>query len=162
MLQAGYHHANIVASQLRDGLPSRNDEVVAMLQQVVQSQVLPLDILEEEVGPFSHHANATTSESIQLEMLHILCQMQQDNYNNNNNNTNNTNNNNHNSHRFCKTPDDTNLSCHDKHDYCWTHSGCNNKSGECRVKAPGHKNNATLANHMGSSNVFCSTPTSEA
>ena len=32
VLQAGYYHTNMVASQLRDSLTSHNDEVVAMLQ----------------------------------------------------------------------------------------------------------------------------------
>ena len=41
MLQAGYHHANMVASQLRNSLITPNDKVVAILQQVVQGQALP-------------------------------------------------------------------------------------------------------------------------
>ena len=36
MLQAGYYHANMVASQLQESLSTRNNEVVAMLQQVIQ------------------------------------------------------------------------------------------------------------------------------
>ena len=37
MLQAEYHYANMMASQLRNCLTSLNNEVVAMLQQVIQS-----------------------------------------------------------------------------------------------------------------------------
>ena len=76
MLQAGYHHANMVASPLQDSLTTHNDEVVAMLQQVIQGQALSSDIPADETGPPSHQANVTTLDSIQLEMLRILRQMQ--------------------------------------------------------------------------------------
>ena len=36
--------------------------------------------------------------------------------------------------------------------YCWTHGLCSHSSNECRTKADGHKNNATLQNRLGGSN----------
>ena len=64
MLQEGYHHAKMVASELQDSLTTHNDKVVAMIQQVIQRQALPLDIPADETGPPSHQANATTLDSI--------------------------------------------------------------------------------------------------
>ncbi len=36
--------------------------------------------------------------------------------------------------------------------YCWTHGLCSHSSAECRTKADGHKNAATLQNCLGGSN----------
>ena len=54
-----------------------------------------------------------------------------------------------------KTPDDANFTRVDTTKYCHTHGACNHNSSECNRKAPGHRNNATLANRRGGSNAFC-------
>ena len=43
--------------------------------------------------------------------------------------------------------------------YCWTHGRCNHTSVDCESKAPGHKNEATMANKMGGSTYGCTTAT---
>ena len=35
--------------------------------------------------------------------------------------------------------------------YCWTHGLCHHHSKDCRTKADGHKDNATLDNRIGGS-----------
>ena len=155
--QTGYHHANMVMDKLRDTLTSRNNEMLAMMQQAFLMPTLPTNTQEGEEVPPNYQANATTPDKLQLEMLCILCQMQQDMNNNSNNSNNNcnSNNNNNNIRSAHKTPDDATFSPCDKHEYCWTHGACNHKSGDSRSKADSHNNTATLANRMDGSNAFC-------
>ena len=65
-----------MATQLQDNISTHNDKVVAMLQQVLASQALPPDVPADDVLDYAQQANATTSDSIQLEMLRILRQME--------------------------------------------------------------------------------------
>ena len=40
-------------------------------------------------------------------------------------------------------------------DYCWTHGACAHDGSACKNKKPGHKDEATFANKMGGSIVYC-------
>jgi hypothetical protein len=40
--------------------------------------------------------------------------------------------------------------------YCWSHGRCNHVGSECKSKAPGHKDTATMEDKMGGSNYACS------
>lgn len=39
--------------------------------------------------------------------------------------------------------------------YCWTHGRCNHPGSECKRKAPGHKDDATITNKMNGSTYAC-------
>jgi hypothetical protein len=61
MQQAGYHHANMLAAQLRMDMDDRNNEMLAM----VQSQLMvPEDSPDPE--PESPSANIVSQDSVQL------------------------------------------------------------------------------------------------
>ena len=101
-------------------------------------------------GPSVQHANSTTQDSIQLEMLKILQQLQQQLSMSSPPNSNSTN-----CRRSKKTPDDATFFRRVTNKYCWTHGGCGHESKECRAKANGHKDDATFENRQPGSNAFC-------
>jgi len=39
--------------------------------------------------------------------------------------------------------------------YCWTHGRCNHQGSDCRNKAPGHKDDASMLDKMGGSTYAC-------
>jgi hypothetical protein len=71
MQQAGYHHANMLAAQLRIDMDNRNNEMLAM----VQTQLMEP---EESQVPYNPSANIATQDTVQLEMLKLLRAIQQD------------------------------------------------------------------------------------
>ena len=83
MQQAGYHHANMLAEQLKTNMERRDQECFPVIQSVVDSNastVSPPSITLTEISsitPSQHQANAVKTEPVQLEMLKILQQMQQ-------------------------------------------------------------------------------------
>ena len=167
MLQAGYHHANMLAQQMRDDMTNQQTEMLAMMQTLVAPEQEPPS--ESEVAP-QPAANAVVND-IQLQMLQILQAIQaaQQNGPNNqtgrsggNNNRQTTNNGGNNGdgnggrrRRNRRTPDDASFARQDTSHYCHTHGACNHDSNACNSRAPGHHNEATLANRMGGSNAFC-------
>ena len=54
-----------------------------------------------------------------------------------------------------KTRDSGGLFRKDISKYCWTHGACGHTGKECRAKAPGHRDDATLENRNGGSNARC-------
>ena len=60
----GYHHSNMVASQLKDTLTLRSYVMLSMMQQAFQWQTLPSDTSEEKAGPTNHQANAATYDNV--------------------------------------------------------------------------------------------------
>ena len=163
MQQAGYHHANMLASQLRVDLNNQQTEMLAMVQNMVIQEPPPAQESLAEEAPVQEAANATIGGNVQLQMLQILQAMQatqatgnqqgqqqsqrqgQQGGNGNRNRTNR------------RTPDDASFNRVDKSKYCHTHGACNHRSSACNKKAPGHKDNATLPHRMGGSNAFCNT-----
>lgn len=161
MQQAGYHHANMLASQLRVDIGQQQTEMLAMMQNLVTGHEPP-----EDETPVQPAANAAIEGNVQMQMLQILREMQaaqnagntnggSDNERGRNRNRNRDTNGDRSRNRNRKTPDNASFQRADKSEYCWTHGACNHKTGACNRKAPGHKNNATFANRMSGSNAFC-------
>ena len=164
MQQAGYHHANILATQLYANIAQHQTEMLAMMQKLVIKQVNEQKGVPDEpqVQPAT---NATMEGSLQLQMLRILQKMQvtqneghnkADSHNGGggNRNVNRDNSRDRSQNRNKKTPDNAAFQRADKSEYCWTHSTCNHKSGACNKKVPGHKTNVVLVNRMGVQTLF--------
>ena len=145
MQQAGYHHANMLAEQIRTDFGHQNEQIMAMMQNIA-------NVAESQSEPSSEPsvqlANATTVDTNQ-QILQLLRTMQQQLTSNN------TPNNSERRGRNRRTPDNASFNRRVKDKYCWTHGACNHASGDCSRKAPGHRDEATFANRMGGSNAFC-------
>ena len=166
MKQAGYHHANMLASQLKSDLDTRNAEMMTMMQEVLANTSVQQEIQSDITTPTEttphHQANAVKGDAVQMEMLRLLQQMQQTmqqlagNQRMNNNNNTNTNNKAQKTRKLAeKTPDNATFFRRITNKYCWTHGAWNHTSEKCQHKAPGHQDAATFANRMGGSNAFC-------
>ena len=148
MQSTAYHQANYLAEQVL--------QEVRSVQTTVMDQLAHLPIepeKENETPVYEHQANAAKSEeSVQLEMLKLIKDLQLEvrnmksnsNYNNGNKKEHNNNNNNGSNRRKRKRNNTK---------YCWTHGACAHDSKDCNptTKANGHKDDATLANKMGGS-----------
>ena len=158
MQQAGYHHANMLADKLRADLQMPGNEMLAMVQGFVESNINQPP--EEELPQPAPAANAVINDSIQLEMLRLLRDMSSQN----------------NAYpgrggrggrhvhtgrgtrgrrTGTRTPDNASFNRRVKTNYCHSHGACNHDSRDCTTPAPGHQNTATLDNRMGGSNAFC-------
>ena len=175
MHQAGYHHANMLAQQLRNDITNQQTEMLAM----VQSLILVPDQTEYQTKLSMQPAENAVINTVHQQMIEILQAMQATQIANNansggsngvNNGGNNTNgggnngenngdNNGDNNIPCCRhnriTPDDASFNCQDKSNYCHMHRASNHNSGDCNRQAPGHKNTATFTNRMGGLNAFC-------
>ena len=160
MQQAGYHHTNHLAQQLRTNIQQQDNDLLTYIQTAMETNstspsIAPTEI--SEVTEIQHHANATSTrlDPVQLEILKILQQMQQTmaltaagqpQAQGTSKNT---------GRPRKKTPDNA-LFVRQKIDlYRWTHGGSNHLSSVCRARAPGHQDTATFENRMGGSNAFC-------
>ena len=170
MQQAGYHHANMLASQLQATIDSQGTEMIEMLQGL---QGLATDdnapnvhptppTTQAQIPPPHPTANAAAQPDVQLEILRMLGDMQQSMPRGDRGRR---------SARgrggqagregrggaqtYQKTPDNATFLRRVTNDYCWTHGGCNHGSNECSRQAPGHNNSATRGNRLGGSNDFC-------
>ena len=146
MQQAGYHHANMLAEQLRVDLNNQQTEMLAMVQGLTQVEDEPHMPREMEV------ANAATID-VQHQIFELLRTMQE--AQSTNTNTTNRGGNRNGTRRCRKTPDDASFPRQVTDKYCWTHGACNHKSDACNRKAPGHRDAATKENRMNGSNAFC-------
>ena len=161
MQQAGYHHANHLASQLREDINKRDSELLTVIQSAMETASVAPSAISSEVStiatPIQQQVNAVQSDPVQLEILKLLQQMQQSmmttapQNNNNNNNTGQRNN----RRQTRKTPDNVSFNRNVTNKYCWTHGACGHTSAQCRLKASGHQDTATLENRLGGSNAFC-------
>ena len=149
MAQAGYHHANHLASEIRDELKNNQMQMLALLQDYNENntQEDELDI-ETPVA-----ANTVTQMSVQTETLKVLSDLQKqlqaltsEVRSGGDKNK---------KREYKKTPDDPPFTRKDTEKYCWTHGACNHNSNECTRKAPGHNNSATKADKKGGSKAFC-------
>ena len=156
MQQAGYHHANMLAEQLRATMDNQGNEMLAMLQGLTEANTNPPT---EEVLPPAPAANAAAHVDVQLEMLRILQEMHngytgrggrggRGNRGGQGNNS---------RQRNRRTPDNANFNRRITNQYCHTHGGCNHDSVDCTRKAQGHNDAATRTNRLGGSNAFCPT-----
>ena len=160
MQQAGYHHASHLANQLRVDIEKRDNDLLSVIQSVMDTNsqaplMAPSDI-SLETPPPHHNTNNIQSDTVQLEMLKILQQMQQAMTSNTGaqnqdrggckGNTGRT---------PKKTPDDATFQRFKKDKYCWTHGACGHVSSDCQGRAPGHQDTATFNNKQGGSKAFC-------
>ena len=76
MQQAGYHHANMLASQLREDLNNQQTEMLAMVQELAFQDPPPPQENLAEVAPVQEAANGTIGANVQLQLLQILQAMQ--------------------------------------------------------------------------------------
>ena len=160
MQQAGYHHANLLAQQLKTDLERRDTELFSIIQSVAESTSSPPSIAPSEVStitPTHQHVNATATDPVQFEMLKILQQMQQSMMTNAQfQHTQNTQDLTSQTRRPPrKTPDKASYPRKKTDIYCWTHGGSSHTSAQCNRKAPGHQDAATFENRMGGSNAYC-------
>ena len=165
MQQAGYHHANMLASQMRADLNNQQVELLAMVQDLVEPP--PAQDIVEPAAPAQETMNATIADTVQLQILKILQDMQNTQIGGNarrgnsgatgggrNSGSGNGGGNQRQSINR-RTPDNATFNRADTTKYCHTHGACNHSSAECNRKAAGHKDTATRANRMGGSNAFC-------
>ena len=160
MQQAGYHHANHLAQQLRSDIQQRDQDLLTVLQQAIENNATaspqaspPSSVAPTEISAITEtqqQINAVRADPVQLEMLKILQQMQQAM-----SNTQPTNNNRTTDRKPRKTPDNATCRRYVTNKYCWTHGGCGHDSAVCRTKASGHQDAATFENRMGGSNAYC-------
>ena len=160
MQQAGYHHTNHLASQLRDNILKRDTELLTVIQSAIKTSSVPPSVAPSDIStvtpPAQQQINAVQSDPVQLEILKLLQQMQQSmatttTQNNNNNNPGRQ----HRRRPPRKTPDNASFNRNKKDQYCWTHGACGHTSVQCMAKASGHQDTATMENRMGGSNAFC-------
>ena len=74
MQQEGYDHANMLTTQLRADLDTRNAQMLALVQQYTDTD----EQKEDEDPPDKPSANALTHNTIKLKMLRVLQKIQQD------------------------------------------------------------------------------------
>ena len=144
MQQAGYHHANSLAQQLRSDIQQRDQDLLTVLQHAIEtnSTASPRGASQPSVAPTeistvtSHqpHVNAVQTDHMQLEILKILQQIQQtmtvqQPHQQPNPNTGRTN------RTPRKTRDDATFRRNNTSKYCWTHGGCGHDSASCKAKA---------------------------
>ena len=160
MQQAGYHHANALASNITSSLQTQlqeqNNQITSFLSNVPSLTTTSTGTEESEMT--THSANSTsTTNSVQLEMLKLLQEMSREmKQNSNPRRTPRTQG--RIQRRFdIKTPDDQ---VHPPRSYtskyCWTHGNGNHHGSQCGRKAEGHKDEATKDNRMGGSNAYSS------
>ena len=159
MQQAGYHHANMLAQQLRTDLQVQGTEMLALVQGLAEANADPPPT---EVHPTqAPTANAVIQDAIQMEMLQLLRDIATRNNNNGGrggrfgrgNRGGRTGRGNGGVNR--RTPDNASFNRRVVTFYCHTHGACNHASADCSSKAPGHQDVATMENRMGGSNAFC-------
>ena len=83
MVQAGFHHANMLAKQLNTSIEqqisSRDSELLALLQNIPGLSANSTDSTSsDEDSPHEHQANATSSNTVQLEILKLLKELSED------------------------------------------------------------------------------------
>ena len=157
MQQAGYHHANHLAQQLRDDISKRDEEMLSVIQSAMDSSSHAPSIASSDLSlgtpPPHQQINATQTDLTQLEILKLLQQMQLSM--NQQQESGQGGNNRGRRRQRRKTPDDASFNRTQIDKYCWTHGACNHTSAECMQRANGHQANATKDNRMGGSNAFC-------
>ena len=173
MQQAGYHHANMLAAQIRNDFEQQNQQMMAMMQTLAENTAPEQTEEPPDAPPMEapqQTANAVTQD-VQQEMLQLLRTMQHAITGNRTTTsgqrarTNQTQSSNagQGGRINRRTPDNANFNRRVRDKYCHTHGACNHASRDCTRKAPGHRDEATRQDRMGGSNAFCTpaTPAAE-
>ena len=152
MKQAGFHHANHLAAEIREELRESQMKMLALAGNTNYLEDEEQNV-HQEAQPFSqNNANAIMQNSIQYQTAELLKSLQKDlkllseQLKGNQNSKKRPNK---------KTPDNPTFTRTDTSKYCWTHGACNHNSNECSRQATGHKKEATKTNKMGGSTAFC-------
>ena len=158
MQQAGFHHANMLADQLRNNLQVQSSAMLVMVQDLAAQDNNPPIV---DSSPPKPVANVYIGDSVQLKMLRLLREIARDRQGGSGWSSSRA----HNlavsgdaeggRGRTRKTLDNAIFLWHLIDCHCWTHGGCNHDSRDYRRKALGHKDAATRANRMSGSNAFC-------
>ena len=135
MQQAGYHHANLLATQLREDMEAHNHDLMTVLQTALDAQSQALTATGTEISDLTrntHQANTTTTDKVQLEILQLLKQLQTDMRTGTPTPAP--------AHkaprkrRGKKTPDDASFPRRKTDKYCWTHGACAHDGLGCEDK----------------------------
>ena len=158
MKQAGLQQANMLAEQVRSEIAARDSELVDILKDITNNQRAQQERSNQTKEVQQHMANATSTNTVQMEILKLLKQMNANMENmGQQQNSAQRGKNGYSQRKPKKSPD--NLGNYrfrkDITKYCWTHGACNHNGGDCEFPATGHKNNATFSNKMGGSLAFC-------
>ena len=142
----------MLAQQLRSSLDQNNQDLLSYIQTAIDDRS-QAPTAPSTLTPPTQVVNAATTDTVQLEILKLLKQMQQDMKcepaSNSTEQASRTK-------RGRKTPDDSTWPRRKTDKYCWTHGACAHASPDCKGKARGHKNKATFETRMGGSNAHCS------
>ena len=151
MKQAGYHHANHLAAEIRQELRESQMQMLALATNV--GEVEEIDQDEVNLQQFiNNNANAVVQSNIQKQTAELLQSLQKDlQHFKDQLKTNGANP----KKRSNKKTDNPTFARLGTSKYYWTHGACNHNSNECNRKAPGHKTNATKASNLGGSLAFC-------
>ena len=150
MKQAGYHHANHLAAELKEELRENQAQMLALVQNVNMDDWRN----EEEIQDTKLESANAMSQNIQQETIKMIKALQtelknlkdelkskKEPYQ---------------ARQYKKTPDNATFNRPDTSKFCWTHGGCGHTSNECTRKAPGHQMDATKDNKKGGSLAFTS------
>ena len=79
MQQAGYHHANYLAQQLRDDMQHRDNDTMSILHTAIDSYSVTPSLADSDLStptPLHHQANLTQADTTQLGILKLLQRIQ--------------------------------------------------------------------------------------
>ena len=150
MAQAGFHHANLLAAEIRSELQNNQEKMFSVMRTITHSDNEPE--IEHEIPQES--ANISTHLSVQTETLKVLTELQQQ-LKSLTNEVKINKGGGVKQRQYKKTPDNPSFTRANTDFYCWTHGACDHNSNACTRQAPGHKNNATKDNKQGGSKAFC-------
>ena len=162
MQQAGYHHAHLLANTLRNDfrtdLDTHSTDLLTLLQTAMetQSNTTPgqASTTMSTLTPGTHQVHATTTDTIQLQILHTLQKLQEGLQGTKASTSASAPSAARRKPR--KTPDNATFARRQTDTYCWTHGGCSHPSPDCQAKVNGHQDAATFENKMGGSKAYCS------
>ena len=144
----------MLATQLNESITqqiaTRDSELLSLLQNIPSLASASSDSTQsDEDTPQEHKANATSTNTVQLEILKLLKELSTDIKQT----------------KAVvprrrqpqKTPDNKNSPPRaDTSKYYWTHGASNHSSSECKRRAQGHKHEAVFTNKLGGSKAYCS------
>ena len=142
----------MLATQLNESITqqiaTRDSELLSLLQNIPSLASASSDSTHsDENTPQEYQANATSTNTVQLEILKLLKELSTDIKQTKAVPR---------QHQSQKTPDNKNSPLHaDTSKYCWTHGAGNHSSSECKRRAQGHKHEAVFTNKLGGSKAYC-------
>ena len=160
MMQAGFAHANHLATEMREEMQASNLELLNILTRIEaqdkaeESSTTTPSTMTETTTNTEEKVNITVP-ALQKQMMQMFKKLETkvDNISTGPSSSNGNDNRNR---RNRKTPDNPRFTRRKTDKYCWTHGGCAHNSSECTAKANGHVDLATFANKQGGSKAFCS------